>query len=155
MKVRKNTDHTLIVEDRPWFFAILISVFILTFTGIGIATLASGEWFGLIPLAVGLVMAPLFLYIFVRRVQVVFFRPEGWVEIRRATLRGKSKTRYDLDEVKRAVLESTQSDNSTLYRVTLMLEKGGVSGPMPLTQAYSNTGNHRQVTDAINAWLSS
>ncbi|MDU8927574.1 hypothetical protein RXV86_09275 [Alisedimentitalea sp. MJ-SS2] len=154
MKIRKNTDHTLIVENRPWFFAIMISVFILVFTGIGIGLLSSGELMGLVPLAVGLVMAPLFLYIFARRVQVVFYRPEGWVEIRRANLRGTSKIRYDIEEIQRAILESTQSDSSTLYRVTLMVEKGGVAGPVPLTQAYSNIGKHRQVTDAINAWLS-
>lgn len=153
MKVRKNTDHTLIVEDTPWLFAIMIVLFILVFTGVGLGLILNGEWMGLAFVGFGIFIAPIFLYVFVRRVQVVFYRPEGWVEIRRANLLRTAKSRYDLDEVKGAILESSRSDDTATYRVTLIMEVGGVRGQIPITVAYSNVGKHQDVTDAINTWL--
>jgi len=153
MKIRKNTDHTLIVEDAPWLFSILIVFFILTFSGIGIAILMSGELAGLAFLSFGALMAPFALYLIARRVQVVFYRPEGWVEIRRANLLKTSKTRYEIGEIKRAIVESTSGENGTLYRVTLIIEKGGIQGEKPLTTAYSNVGKHAESAQAINQWL--
>ncbi|PIE14165.1 MAG: hypothetical protein CSA70_03175 [Rhodobacterales bacterium] len=72
------------------------------------------------------------------------------VDTRRTTLRGKAKTRHDLDEIKHAIFGSTNKENGTLCRVTLVTEKGGVSGPVPLPQAYSNVGKHHQIVEAIN-----
>ncbi|MDQ2090690.1 hypothetical protein [Marimonas arenosa] len=153
MKVKKNTDHTLIAEDNPWLFGFMIIGFILVFSGVGVFLIADGEWMGLGFLAGGLLLAPIFFVIFVRRVQLVFYRPEGWAEIRRKNVFRQTATRYDLSEIRRAVVQTTSGDSGTLYRVALVVEKGGVEGDIPLTQAYSNVGDHRGVAQAINAWL--
>ena len=154
MKVKTNTDHTLIVEEIPWLFTIMIVVMILAFTGIGLGLVLSGEWFGLIFAAAGVFFMPLFLFIFARRVQVVFYRPDGWMEIRRANILRKSKSRFDIDEVDRAIVQSTMGDSGRLYRVTLLMKTAGIEGEKPLTMSYSNVGKHHEVAEAINAWLS-
>ena len=154
MKVKKNTDHTLIVEEVPWLFAIFFLMFILVFSGVGIALLLDGELAGLAFLGFGAIIAPFMLYLFVRRVQVVFYRPEGWVEIRRANLIRRSSTRYDIAEIRRANVQSTRSSKgNTLRRITLVVEKGGVEGEKPLTLDYSNVGRSPAIAEAINAWL--
>lgn len=153
MKVKKNTDHTLIVEDAPWFFGLMMVLFILVISSIGLVMLLDGELAGLIFLGVGVIVLPLIAYLFIRRVQVVFYRPEGWVEIRRANLLRQSKARYTMNEVKRAVVQSTRSDNNTLYRVALVMEKAGVQDTKPLTTSYSNVGKPHASAEAINAWL--
>lgn len=153
MKVRRNTPDLLIVEDRPWLFALMITGFTLLFCGIGLVLMMDGEWTGLVFFCAGGGLGLGAFWAFVRRVQVVFHRPEGWIEIRRANIFRKLRSRYDLSGVHRAFLESTQGDNGTLYRVVLLIESGGVQGTKPLTLAYSNVGDHRGVAAAINAWL--
>ena len=154
MKIRKRTEHTLIVEDRPWLIGAMMIVFVLAFGGAGLFLVTSGEWFGLIFMFFGFVFAPLLFSFFVRRVQAVFYRPENWLELRRKTLFGQSRARFDLRDVRRATVETTTgSKGGTLYRVALEMESGGIAGRKPLTTAYSNVGDHRGVAAAINEWL--
>ena len=153
MKLRHNTPDLLIVEDRPWLFGVMIILFILIFCGAGLMMVAEGEWMGFVFAIVGGGLGLVAFWGFVRRVQVVFHRPEGWIEIRRANLFRRLKNRYELAGVKRAIVETRRSDNADLHRVALIIEAGGVTGTKPLTEAYSNFGNHRQVADTINSWL--
>jgi hypothetical protein len=141
------------VGDRPWLIGVILIVFALIFTGVGLAILSQGEWMGLAFLAAGLIMAPAFFAIFVRRVQVVFYRPEGWVEIRRKSVFGQRKNRYRIEDVNAAKVESTTGKNGTLYRVALDMTVAGVSGTKPLTEAYSNIGRPFEVAEAINRWI--
>lgn len=153
MKVHRNTPDLLIVEDRPWLFGLMLAGFILVFCGIGLSLLFSGDWMGLIFFFAGGGLGLAAFWAFVRRVQVVFHRPGGWIEIRRANMFRRMTTRYDLAGVHRALVESTRSDGGTLYRVALVIKTGGISGTKPLTLAYSNTGDPQGVAGAINAWL--
>lgn len=153
MKVRRNTPDLLIVEDTPWLFGLMITGFILVFCTVGIVMMLDGQWMGLVFFFLGGGLGLVGFWAFVRRVQMVFHRPEGWIEIRRANVFRKLTTRYDLSGVHRAFVESTTGDNSTLYRVTLTIENGGIRGTKPLTMAYSNVGDHRGVARTINAWL--
>ena len=153
MKIRRNSPDLLIVEDRPWLIGILIILFILVFVGAGLFLVIDGEWLGLPFALIGGGLGLGAFWAFVRRVQVVFHRPEGWIEIRRANVFRRLKNRYDLDGVERAVVQTSRSDNSDVYRVALIIEAGGVTGTKPLTLAYSNIGDHRGIADTINAWL--
>ena len=155
MKLKKNTEHTLIAEDAPWVFGILLIAFALIFSAIGIGLMASGEWMGILFALFGVIFAPLMFFLIVRRVQLVLYRPENWAEIRRKNLLRQSVSRYGLSEIRRAIVQSTQGENGTLYRVALIVARGGVEGDVPLTTAYSNVGKHHQVAEAINAWLGS
>ncbi|MEZ5716481.1 MAG: hypothetical protein R3D85_15835 [Paracoccaceae bacterium] len=131
MKLRKTTDHTLIAGETPWFIGIMLSLMILVFSGAGIFLLAEGEWMGLAFLGAGVLFLPIFFVIFIRRVQLVLYRPEGWAEIRRKSVFRQSATRYDLSEIKRAVVQSTSGENGRLYRVALIVARGGVEGDIP------------------------
>jgi hypothetical protein len=153
MKIRRNSPDLLIVEDRPWLLGLMIILFILIFCGAGLTMLLSGEWLGLLFFLAGGGLGFGAFWAFVRRVQVVFYRPEGWVEIRRANIMRRLATRFDLAGVHRALVETSTSDGKNLHRVALFVEKGGVTGTKPLTLAYSNVGDHHGVASAINAWL--
>ncbi|MAM62762.1 hypothetical protein [Maritimibacter sp. UBA3975] len=156
MKITANTPDLLVVEDRPVLLAILLTVFTLVFVGVGIGLLMAGELWGLMFAGLGGGIGTLFLFIFVRRVQVVFHRPERYVEIRRKNMFRSRVVRHRLDEVTRAVLESSRSsEGTTTYRVTLVIEEGQSAGMHPITFSYSNFGGHRRCAGEINDWLDS
>lgn len=153
MKIKINTADMLVVEDRPWALGLAIIVFILIFVGAGLSLLFNGALMGVFLLVIGGGTGVLGFYAFVRRVQAVFFRPEGWVEMRRADALRRTTVRHDLAEISRAIVETTHSDNGDLHRVTLEIDHGQSAGRHPLTQAYSNFGKHHAVARAINDWL--
>ncbi|MDQ2095816.1 hypothetical protein [Rhodalgimonas zhirmunskyi] len=155
MRVWKHTDHTLIVEDTPWIFGLVLIIMFMVFASIGIGLIASGEWMGLMFLLIGLTVIPGVAFLLIQRVQVVFYRPEGWVEIRRINLlKGRQTIRHKLDEISRAIVQTSSSGKGTTYRVALVIDHGQSAGTHPLTTVYSNVGKHHNVADAINAWLS-
>ena len=154
MKIKTDTPDLLIVEDTPWLFAIMVTIMTLVFIGIGMGLVFSGEWMGLFFAVIGGGLGLLFFFLIVRRVQVVFYRPEGWVEIRRANVLRRATVRHQLDEVSRAIVQRTSGDSGDLHRVTLEIDHGESAGQHPLTIAYSNTGDHHGVARAINDWLS-
>lgn len=154
MKVTTDTPDLLIVEDRPVILAIALTAFILIFIGAGIAVVMAGEWWGLIFLLGGGGFGFAAFWAFVRRVQVVFHRPEGYVEFRRRNIFGGSRVRHALAEVDRAeVEESRSSDSGPTYRVVLVFERGQSAGRHPVTLAYSSGSGHQRAAEAINDWL--
>jgi hypothetical protein len=154
MKITSDTSDLLIVDDRPLFIGIMLGLFILVFVGIGMAITLSGVWAGLIFVVFGGGLGLTAFALFVRRVQVVFHRPEAWVELRRRSLFGSRTIRHPLDVISRAELESTRnSDGSTLYRVALVIEEGQSAGRHPITEAYSSGSRHQQICETINRWL--
>ncbi|WP_138421652.1 hypothetical protein [Maritimibacter alexandrii] len=154
MKVITHTPDLLIVEDRPVFIAIMLIVFTLVFLGAGLGILAAGEWWGLIFAGLGGGMGLLFFAIFVRRVQVVFHRPDRYVEFRRKNVFRALKVRHDLRDVSRAIVERNRSsEGGTTYRVTLVFDTGESAGLHPITFAYSSGSGHANAARAINEWL--
>lgn len=153
MKVIRNTPNQLIVEERPWLIGSLLIIAMLVPIGIGLAMLSDGSWLGLMVI-LSAAFPLLFVFIFVRRVQVVFHRSEGWVEIRGQTLRDQTAVRHDISEIEGASVQSrSTSDGTDTHRIVLHIPEGQSKGIHPLTQYYaSGRGSHR-VADAINDWL--
>jgi hypothetical protein len=155
MKVTTNTPDLLIVDDRPLFIGIMLILFILLFVGVGLGLVFAGEPLGLVFALMGGGLGAGAFIVFVRRVQVVFHRPEGYVEIRRKNAFRARKVRHALAEIDRAEVESSRtSEGATTYRTVLVIEAGQSVGRHPLTFAYSSGSGHRRVAEAINAWLS-
>ncbi|KPP88405.1 MAG: Serpentine type 7TM GPCR chemoreceptor Srh [Rhodobacteraceae bacterium HLUCCO07] len=102
MKIKTDTADLLIIDETPWLLGAILIVFILIFVGVGLGLVLDGVWQGLIFLVVGGGMGAAAFYLFVRRVQLVFYRPEGWVEIRRANILRHSRVRHTIDEISRA-----------------------------------------------------
>lgn len=157
MKIIQNTPDLLIVESRPWLIAVAMILFTLLFCAIGLFVLSQGIWSGLIFIFVGGGMGTVMLFVFARRVQAVFHRPENWMELRRANTLGKRTVRHPLHEIAHAIVETTHNreGNAMMGRVSLVIETGQSAGIHPLTAYYSNASKHDQIAGEINAWLDS
>ena len=156
MKVTRNTPDQLIIESKPWLIGVMILLFILIFVGAGLAMIAQGDWIGLLFAGFGGGLGILGFWAFVRREQVIFHRPQGFLELRRKTIFSMTRVRHDLGEVSRAIVEESRSTKGAiLQRVTLEFDRGQSTGRHPLTEAYSNIGNPSAIADTINAWLDS
>ncbi|WP_372610587.1 hypothetical protein [Aquicoccus sp.] len=153
MKIKTDTADLLIIDETPWLLGAILIVFILIFVGVGLGLVLDGVWQGLIFLVVGGGMGAAAFFLFVRRVQLVFYRPEGWVEIRRANILRHSRVRHTIDEISRAVVEESAGKSGPLYRVALEIDQGQSAGRHPLSLAFSSIGDHHAIADAINDWL--
>jgi hypothetical protein len=153
MRITNNQPDLLIAEERSWQLGAAMIALIVVFIGVGLSMISIGEWVGLLVAVIGGGLGFLAFYVFVQRVQVVFFRPDGWVEIRRRSFGGGTKVRHRLDEISRAVVESTQSKSGTLYRVALEIDRGESAGRHSLLDFYTNAGDPHGVAVAINHWL--
>lgn len=153
MKIKTDTSEMLILDETPWLIGAMLIVFVLIFVGVGLGLILDGIWQGLIFLLGGGGMGAVAFFLFVRRVQVVFYRPEGWVEIRRANVLRHSRVRHTIGEISRAIVEQSAGKNGPLYRVVLEIDHGQSAGRHPLSLAYSSVGDHHAVADAVNDWL--
>lgn len=154
MKILSDTPDLLIVEDRPVLLALALIGFILAFVAAGLGIVLAGEWWGLLLALGGGGMGLVAFWAFVRRVQVVFHRPEAYVELRRRNLFGGSRVRHALAEIDRAEIEeSHSSDSGTTYRIVLVIPSGQSAGRHPVTLAFSSGRGHHRAAKAINAWL--
>lgn len=154
MKITRDTPDQLIIEDRPWLFAVMIVFFTLVFAAVGLMLLFAGELVGLFFAGFGVAMGLAAFWAFVRRVQVVFHRPDGFVEIRRKTIFSMTSVRHDLSEVGEAIVQhTTGSKGGTLRRLALVIPHGQSAGSHPVTEAYSNIGDHNGMATRINDWL--
>ncbi len=154
MRVTTNTPDLLVVENRPIFLALGLMLFILVFVAIGLGLMLAGEWWGLLFALVGGGIGFVAFWGFVRRVQVVFHRPDAYVEMRRRNIFRGSRVRHALAEIDRAEIEeSHSSDSGPTYRVVLVIERGQSTGRHPVTLAYSSGSGHHRAAEAINAWL--
>ena len=154
MKLARNTPEQLIVEETPWLLGILLSVFTLIFVGAGIGLVASGEVFGLVFALGGGGLGGLCLALMVQRVQVILDRPSDALIVRRRDLLRYIEVRHALSDLSKAVLEETRgSKGSTLWRPTLILDRGMSAGAHPIVSVYTNGSSPRRMAGAINNWL--
>lgn len=154
MKITTDTPDLLIVEDRPILLGLGLIVFIMIFVGIGIGLMLSGEGWGITFTLIGGGLGFLAFWALVRRVQVVFHRPENWVEFRRKNILSGSRVRHALSDISRAEVESSHgSEGSTTYRVVLVFDRGQSLGRHPITLAYSSGSSHHLIQAKINNWL--
>lgn len=148
MKVTRNTEDRLIVEDRPLLVTIVLGVLFLGTLAGAISAFAAGEF------AVGVfftcftAFVALFIFVFVRRVQVIFDRLSGTLTFRAQNLMGYKEIVHPLDDLSHAIKEGYDTS-----RCVLVFDKGMSEGTHPVT-TYSTSGPRPQrITDAINAWL--
>ena len=155
MKVTRDTPQQLIIANSPWLIGIFLIGFILIFVAVGLLLLSEGIWAGLLFSLVGGGLGFGAFAAFVRRVQLILDRPSDTITIRVRSLFGFSEVQHSLSNLSRAVLETTTSSKgNTLYRPTLILDKGMSAGSHPVVHAYANTTGPRRMVDAINSWLS-
>ena len=148
MKVTRNTPARLIVEDRPILITVLLSIFFICTLAGAIFALIAREWMVAGFFTFFTAFVALFIYVFVRRVQVIFDRINRTITFRARNLMGYTQVIYPLDELSHAIKEGYET-----ARCVLIFDKGMSEGQHPVTE-YSTSGPAPQrLTDAINAWL--
>ncbi|MEW9918383.1 hypothetical protein AB2B41_02110 [Marimonas sp. MJW-29] len=153
MKVTRNTPEQLIVENNPLWLAIFISLFGLTFFGIGMANLGSDPGMGALFVACGLGIAVGFNMIFVRRTQLILDRSRDLVELRRRSWSGYSLMTWQLRYLERAVVQTSRSGDNDTHRAALVISGGMDAGTHPVTLVYSSGRGARRAAEAVNGWL--
>jgi hypothetical protein len=159
MKVTRNTPDQLIIENNPWLFGILLALIAFVFTCMGLLILASGAIFpGIAFLVVGLLITSVGTFVFIRRVQVIFDRPNNLLEIRRKSVSGMDVVKHELSDFSHAVVQRNRMRSANgqprqpAYRAVLVLDKGMSAGDHPVTQMYHTGSGADRMAEAINTW---
>ncbi|MFN3937283.1 MAG: hypothetical protein ACK4KW_06865 [Gemmobacter sp.] len=156
MRVRENTDHRLVLEDRPWLVGGIVVVFILLLAAFAMFSMSEGAWLVAIVLAAGAILGGgLGLYLFVRRTEVEFDRDDNRVTIRTVTVVGDKVQRHPLDRMRRATVETqAMSGRGTerAARVSLVFSEAGADWRVPLTLAYTTGPEPAEIATLVNRW---
>ena len=156
MKITAQTGKLLIIDDRPWLVAFGLGAMLLAFVGAGIAQVLDGSFTGWIFLLAVPPFLAVFLFVFVRRTQLVINGQDGWVEIRERSFLGYSAVRHRIDEIECAVVETMRgSEGGDSHRVALIIPEGQSAGRHPLTEVYTSGNGAERAADAVNRWLDS
>jgi hypothetical protein len=154
LKLTSNTPQRLIVEDKPWFIAICISLLTLVMSHMSAKLLIEGSSLGYF-YAAGAIFCLVFFYIFVRRVQVIFDAEHRYIEVRQRTLFRMSCKRIELADVFEATIEDmSSSEGEQAFRISLVMAKGSKTATQPLTKTYDNAMKGENLRNSINKWLS-
>ena len=152
MKVTRDTPDQLIIENNPLWLAILVSLFGLTFLGIGLANFGSDPGTGAIFALCGLGIAVGFNMIFIRRTQLILDRSRQLVELRRRSWFGYSRMTWDLRHLSGAIVQTSRSGDTDTHRAALVFDGGMDAGTHPVTLVYSSGRGARRAKEAIDAW---
>lgn len=155
MKIIQQTDDTLIIEERPWFSAVVMGGFALIFAVIGILMLKDGLAGGLILLAIsGAIFFA--VYRLVEHFQLIFSRPGKTVEFRNKSLYQDKRQKYPLSEINGSYVQekhstSTNGTTKKMSRINLTRTNGGEQ--LPMTNSFTTGEEYQQISETINAWL--
>jgi hypothetical protein len=161
MKTVRNTPDQLILQSVPWVFGLTFVVIIVVMIGGGLTGLIQGEYTRAVMMGV---VAPLILCVlaamFVERIDLILDRSRNQVEMRRATLLGRTKVVHALEHVQKVIVQTHIStgrngtDNGPSHRIALVLSGGMDAGEHPLTEVFVGGDGAEKTALAINAWLS-
>ena len=153
MKITRNTPEQLIIENRPIWLAIGVSLGGLLFVGLGLSIFPQDPVEGLIFAAAGLFFAVVFNLAFVRRTMLILDGPRQLVELRRRSWLGYSRRTWDLRHLGGAYVQSSSSDGTPTYRAALRITDGMDAGNHPITLVYSSGKGADRARRAVNDWL--
>jgi len=131
MKVTRNLPQQLIVEDRPWLISLMLVAFILIFAAASIGAFAEGQLLGGVLLGLGAGIGGVAMFLFSRRVQVVFDRPSDTITIKRRTMRGTTVVRHRLSNLGSTVLERSSGNSAHRGTAAAFSAPFGWSQTMP------------------------
>jgi len=147
MQITENTNDTLVVDNTPWIFAIILIGAIIFSTAMGLFVFiprGEGLIFTLFPAVGGIAV----FVALVRRTQLVLDRRTDRVEVRRRTVFGYTVDDFELSALGGAKLYTEGAGKSRRYRVVLLTD----GTERPFTMVYTGFGP-QDVVDKINAWI--
>ena len=92
----------------------------------------------------------LFFALVLVRTKIWFNRESDHIAIRKRTVRGTTTAFYKVSDLRSAVVQTTNSGDTSTHRCALMFSDETV----PLTRAYTSGKAADHAADAINGWLS-
>ena len=148
MKVTEQTPDHLIIEDRPWLFA--IAIWGMSLAGLyAVLTGQIGGWGETLLvgcLSLGGILVAWWFFPFQT---ITFDRPSGMMTLKISRFTSARFAELPLDQIKRAASQGHFSDGGArLERVALLTK----SVPYPLEPGFSSA-SRTQVIKTINEWL--
>lgn len=152
MKIKRNTPTQLILENNPIWLAVFVTVFALTFTGIGLINLTAEPMMGAMFVGGGLFFGVVFNMVFVRRTQLILDATARSVELRRRSWFGYTRLTWDLQHLGPAHVQTSFPSDRQTHRPAIDITGGMDAGTHPLTLVYSSGAGARRAVQAINTW---
>lgn len=154
MRLVRNLPHQLVIAHRPWGYALLTGGFAAIFAISSINLMLAGDIKGVVFIAPVLLSVFFFAFL-VRPVRVIFDQPSNSVEIIKTRLTSRSRVRHNLDEIKKATLQSRLvGESGTQHQILLFIPKGQSAGHHALSE-YTGGAGPAYIANQINAWLDS
>ncbi len=165
MKITTNSPDLLIIEEIPWFIALMLGLFTLLSAAIGLLVLSQTLVGGLVFLIVGGGMGLAAIGVFVERLHLILDARADTVILRSRTIFRHHEDVFPLADLRGATGESTMSSRDTddpnrprrrLHRPSLVLADGREGGGQvlhPITEIYDSGRGAATTVRAINDWL--
>jgi hypothetical protein len=163
MRITRDTPDLLIAEAMPWFIAVMLSLGLLLFVGIGLL-ISSVMLLGTFVMAgIGGGMCLAAICIFVERLQLILDARAGTATLRSRTILRHREEVLPLADVLRATGETTLSGGvdtdpsrvrRKMHRPSLVLSDGaGGEVLRPITEVHDSSPASGELVRAINDWL--
>ena len=150
MKVIRNTPDELVIDDRPWFWAVLMGFAVLILLYATMDALLGGDLKTGLLLVFMSAFAALFLFLVVVRTKIWLNAKTGNIALRSRSMRGTKTAFYNLADLQEAKVQTSQGETET-HRCALVFTDQTV----PLTKVYSSGKGADLAMNAINDWLTS
>lgn len=151
MKITRDTPEQLILDHKPWIFAILLCLPILGAAGFTVYSIIDGDFLRtLIGSGITLFTA-IFPVAFIRRVQLILDRGTGKVTLRRRGFINQTEDIFALSDLRQAYVQTSNSGDTKTHRPALDLD--GQPHGVPILLVYTSGRGAGRDRDAINAWL--
>ena len=149
MKVVHRSDTLLVVEDRPWFFGLMLIAMALSMIFGGMVMVREGPvWGGAILVLIGGGVPILIAALMVQRVRLTLDRATGTLTRTMRSVRGQAQESYRLDRPRRAVVGVSTDSEGTTSRAELQLADPPQA--VPFTTYCTNGKRPEAMVDAIN-----
>lgn len=151
MKISRDTPDQLILEHKPWIFAILLCLPILGAAGFTVYSIIDGEVLHALAGSGIVLFTAIFPVAFIRRVQLILDRAADRVTLRRRGFLKQTEDVFALKDLRQAFVQSSNSGDTTTHRPALDV-KGHPHG-VPILLVYSSGRGAGRDRDKINAWM--
>ena len=148
MKVIETTPDRLVIEDRPWFLWIILTLLGTSSIIAGFGGQTAGPTETTVVFVVGLGAFGV-LWHFAPFQRFTFDRSSGVFTHRVIRVTGRKTWERPLSDIRRAADEGNWRDGARLERITLLTHDGNRH---PLESGFSSQ-SRKPVIDAINEWL--
>jgi len=154
MKVITNTSDRFELRSAPWVMNTLFGATCVVLLWLGFKAFLSGDTEKALSAFVTGGMFGVAFICLARRDHLVLDRAAGTMEIRHATIWGRSRECFELCDFERASTQTHFGTNNNIrtYRLALIMAGIHPKDVHNITPVYSGGSGAEEAADAINAW---